>query len=180
LPIFFFHSAAGGAENDPVTVRTDSARARRAPWWREDRSFLLSKAQTGRGMYRLVEKFHGDLGPLARLPLPQFFHLVRKIPYQRDKQGQETIARPAMLLGPAAEFPALDCKKKGILIASWLRANGIPYRLMACGQFPAKKFHHVFPQGAIGGRWRNLDATYPHYRMFQKKARISRAEVLKP
>jgi hypothetical protein len=138
---------------------------------------LFSKSQTGRAMYRLVEAFHGDIGALAGRSLPEYFSFVKRIPYLRDRKGTETVARPRLLL---TEFPALDCKKKAILIAAWCKAHGIPYRFVACSERPDRMIHHVFPQAAIGRRWRNLDATYPKYRMFEKKPRLTRAEVLKP
>lgn len=128
-------------------------------------------------MYRLIEGFHKDLGRLAAMSLPEFFDYVKKIPYQRDKRGVETVARPSLLL---REFPTLDCKKKAILICSWARCNGIPYRLVACSERPDRKFHHVFPQLKVAGRVRNADATYPKYRLNQSKARMTRAEVLRP
>lgn len=128
-------------------------------------------------MYRMVEQFHGDIGGMAGRPLAEFFGYVKQLPYQRDKRGSETVARPALLL---SEFLALDCKKKAILIAAWCKANGIPYRFIACSERPDKMIHHVFPQAAIGKKWRNLDATYSKYRLFQKKPGLTRAEVLKP
>ena len=128
-------------------------------------------------MYRFVERFHRDLGKLASMPLAEFFDYVKKIPYRRDRRGVETVARPGLLL---KEFPALDCKKKAILICAWARCNGIPYRLVACSERPDKKIHHVFPQIKEADRVRNVDATYPKYRLFQNKSRLTRAEVLKP
>lgn len=128
-------------------------------------------------MYRLIEKFHRDLGALAALSPEEFFNLVRLIPYRRDERGREVVARPGLLL---KEFPALDCKKKAILICAWARCNGIPFRLVACSERPDKKIHHVFPQIRVSGKVRNLDATYAKYRIGQKKDRVTRAEVLKP
>lgn len=128
-------------------------------------------------MYRLIERFHQDLGRLAKMPLPEFFDYVKRIPYLRDVKGRETVARPGLLL---KEFPALDCKKKAILICAWARANGVPFRLVACSERPDRKIHHVFPQVKQGDRVRNVDATYAKYSLYQKKPRLTRAEVLKP
>lgn len=126
-------------------------------------------------MYRMVEDYHGDIGAWANRPLTEYFGMVKRLPYQRDKRGEETVARPSLLF---KEFPALDCKKKGILIAAWLRSQGIPYRFIACSERPDGKIHHVFCQGVLDGKWRNLDATYSKYRMFQKKPLLTKAEVL--
>jgi len=128
-------------------------------------------------MYRLIERFHKDLGALAAMPLEKFFDYVKKIPYQRDTRGREVVARPGLLL---KEFPSLDCKKKAILICAWARCNGIPFRLVACSERPDKKIHHVFPQIKNSGRLCNADATYSKYVLGQSKNRVTRAEVLKP
>jgi hypothetical protein len=63
---------------------------------------------------------------------------------------------------------------------SWLKQNAIPARALAVSEMPNKKIHHVFPQGLIGGRWRNIDATYSKYKLFAKKPRVTYAEILKP
>jgi hypothetical protein len=156
---------------------------------------LYSKDQTGRKMYGLIQKYSGDLRntyirkngrlvSLASLPLLDYYNVVRKMPYLRDKKPVETIARPRLLLN--GEFSGVDCKKKAILIGSWLRLNGrrsIPgfqgWRLISVSTRPDKKIHHVFPQVKIGGEWLNLDATYSDYKPFQKKL-VTKAEVLKP
>lgn len=138
---------------------------------------LLDKAQTGRSMHGLVQRFAGDLGALCKLTLPQFYDLVRAIPYQRDTRGQEWTVRPGLLL---KEFPEMDCKKKAILIASWAKCNGIPFRFLSVSERRDGKIHHVFSQLFINGQWLNVDATYPRYKLFQKKTGITRAEILKP
>jgi len=140
---------------------------------------LTAKEQTGREMYRLVEMGHAanDLGELAKMPLPSFYSKVKNIPYKRDVKGTETIARPRLLL---TEFPALDCKKKAILMAAWFRANGIPFKFIAVSENPSRKFHHVFVIAKVSGKWRNVDATYSKYNLFEKKPRVTNHQVLKP
>ncbi len=128
-------------------------------------------------MYSLVRAFASDLGPLARLPLPQFFDVVRKLPYVRDIRGSEVVARPALIL---KEFPAIDCKKKAILIASYLQLNGIPFRFVASSIRKDKRIHHVFTQGNFSGEWRNVDPTYRHYRLFEPKPGLTKTEILQP
>lgn len=140
---------------------------------------LTSKEQTGREMYRLVEigQAANDLGELASLPLLSFYTRVKNIPYKRDKKGTETIARPRLLL---SEFPSLDCKKKAILMAAWFRANKVPFKFIAVSENPSRKFHHVFVIAKVTGKWRNVDATYSHYNLFEKKPRVTNHQVLKP
>lgn len=130
-------------------------------------------------MYRMVEIGHAenDLGELAKLPLPVFFDGVRKMPYARDKKGVERVARPSYLL---SKFPALDCKKKAILMAAWFRARSIPFRFLAVSESPTRKFHHVFVLAMVAGAWRPVDATYARYKLFEKKPRVTRYAVLKP
>lgn len=128
-------------------------------------------------MYSLVRSFASDLGSLANMPLPQFFDVIRKLPYIRDKRGQEVVARPALIL---KEFPAIDCKKKAILIASYLQLHGIPFRFVASSIRKDRRIHHVFTQAEISGEWRNVDPTYRHYRLFEPKRGITKIEILQP
>jgi len=137
-------------------------------------------------MYQLIETFHSDLDHIAaisggvkrdivRMSLPEFYNVVRKIQYRRDTKPVEVVSRPSHIL----KFSRLgmDCKKKAILLGSFLRTRGIPYRLIGSSKNPNGKIHHVFPQAFLNGEWRNVDATYPHYRMYEKKA-VTNAEVL--
>lgn len=141
------------------------------------RSALWNKTQTARSMYALVLAFASDLGTLANLPLPHFFDVIRKLPYIRDKRGQEVVARPALIL---KEFPAIDCKKKAILCASYLQLHGVPWRFMSSSVRKDKKIHHVFCQGLIHGEWKNIDPTYRHYKLFAPKLGLTKTEILKP
>jgi len=130
-------------------------------------------------MYRMVAiGLQGnDLGEVVQMPLPSFFDRVRKIPYQRDRKGRETVARPRLLL---TEFPALDCKKKAILMAAFCASKKIPFRFIAVSESPTRKFHHVFLLAKVAGKWRPVDATYSKYRLFEKKPRVTRWQILQP
>lgn len=152
----------------------------------ENREPLFDKTQTGNAMKSLVEKFSGDLenifikknGRLIRvtaLPLNEYFDLVRKIPYRRDMKPVEVVARPAHIF--KYKTLGMDCKKKSILMGSWLREKKIPFRFIASSRRPDRRIHHVFPQGFLKGKWENLDATYSHYRPYQVKE-VTAAEVL--
>lgn len=121
---------------------------------------------TASKMYEAVEKYHGDLGALSKLNIFDFFNYVKNIPFRTDaqagmKNGNENVGRPAYYLNRTL-FPALDCKKKSTLIASWARSQvpPIPYRFIGMSEQENRKIHHVFPQLFIGGRWMNFDATF--------------------
>ena len=147
---------------------------------------LFKKSQTAKEMYRIIEKYWRDLKrfsvtvnkrnvPLTELTIEQFFNFLRKIPYTKDVKPIEVVARPRYLLNAA--MAGLDCKKKSILMASYLRSNGHNYRLVGSSNRRNKNIHHVFPQVLTKGGWQNLDATYPQYKPYQKK-RVTAYEVL--
>lgn len=141
------------------------------------RSTLWNKTQTARAMYSLVIRFATDLGSYGKLSLQDFFDVVRKIPYLRDTKGSEVVARPRLIF---SEFPAIDCKKKAILMASWMEINKIPWRFISTSMRKDKRIHHVFAQGFINGEWKNVDPTYSYFRLFQPKVGITKTEILKP
>lgn len=147
---------------------------------------LHSKTQTGNEMHRLINRYSGDLRdikvwrggklvPFTSLDLMGAFDLIRKIPYQRDIPPKEIVSRPRYIFQNRNN--GADCKKKSILYASYLRERGIPYRLIASSRKKNRRVHHVFPQGNFLGQWRNCDATYSHYRLFEPKC-VTRMEVL--
>lgn len=124
-------------------------------------------------MYQFAENFSSDLGGLACYPFPDFFSRVAEIPYQSDDDLfadvpgiVEVNARPALLLNRRI-FPALDCKKKAILIGAWAHANGVPFRFLAVSEMPDQVVHHVFADVDLGDGWKTADATLPHYRIGQ-------------
>lgn len=154
---------------------------------------LKSRAQTGRSIYESA-KYYKDLGLHLDTGLQDFFNFVKKIPYKEDKLGLEVVSRPEyLLLGRSphkiirpkyilgeSPFPnGIDCKKKAVLISAWLEAHGIPYRLCAVSEKKNKKIHHVFPQAEIEGKWYNVDATYPYYKLFEgKNNKVTHGEIL--
>lgn len=152
------------------------------------RQRLKSKNQTGREMYRLVDRTAGDLKKImcgdngnkttaAKMPLVNYFNFVKNIPYRRDPKPREIIARPIHI----ARFSNLgaDCKKKAIMMAAWAKSNKIPFRFVASSRRPDKRVHHVFTQARIAGQWVNLDATYPKNKIAMPRNDTKR-EVLKP
>lgn len=152
---------------------------------------LKSRGQTGRQVYRLASTYWPDLDDfgLLDLTLKAFFDKVRKIPYTNDPQGTEYAIRPGFLLDRRM-WPALDCKKKAILIATYLEAHGWKpadgrrgeklYRLVAVSEKPSKEIHHLYVQAFINGKWRNIDPTYETYRIFEPKPHVTFAQELLP
>jgi len=141
------------------------------------------KEKTGREMYGLVNAFAGDLGVYASMSFPDFFRFVAGLPYIADDElfrGRvvEVVARPRWLLDGRL-VPALDCKKKSILIGAWAKANGFPFRFVAVSHLPNKKIHHVMPQIDFGNGWVNVDATFSNHKVGEGQP-ITYAEVLKP
>jgi len=148
---------------------------------------LKSKNQTGREMYRMIAATAGDLKkvfynvggrPVSadKLPLVQWFNIVKNIPYRRDPKPREILARPAHILG--FEKLGADCKKKSLLMAAWCKQNNIPFRFIASSRRKDKKVHHVFPQARIAGQWLPLDATYKRNTIGMKRS-DTKTEVLK-
>lgn len=150
------------------------------------RERLYNKEQTAKMMHGLVNKFCRDLSKfkiktktgfktLNNLEMKEFFDFVRNIPYRMDNSPIEVISRPSHIIKLKGE--GMDCKKKSILIGCYLKCNNIPYRFIASSNKPNKKIHHIFPQVLLGGEWKNLDATYEHYLMFEPK-RVTKTEVV--
>lgn len=147
---------------------------------------LKSKEQTGRGMHYLINKYstdldkiyvrkNGQLVKMSSLTLPEYFNIVRSIPYRKDKKPIEVVSRPKHIF--KHRELGMDCKKKAVLIASYLRKNRMPYRLASSSKKKNKRIHHVFPQAFLNGGWVNVDATYPHYNLYAPKT-VTKFEVL--
>lgn len=139
---------------------------------------LFNKNETANMMHYLVRKYYNDLRsfrirrggksiPLINLTIKQFFDLVRRIPYRQDKKPIEVVSRPVHIL--KLSRLGMDCKKKSVLIASYLKSRKIPYRFIGSSIRKNKKIHHIFPQAYLDGDWVNLDATYNHYKPGQPK-----------
>lgn len=148
---------------------------------------LTSREQTAREMYRLALQYWQDLDQygLLDVDLKTFFNRVRRIPYREDPKGEELTARPAHLLD-RGRWPALDCKKKAILIGAYLVAHGYSpangrkgenlFRFVTISEKSDKVPHHILTQAFMDGKWKNLDPTYPEYRIFEGKEGATLAE----
>jgi len=144
---------------------------------------LVSHRQTGARMAQIVRRFAGDLRlfqfqgkPLPQLPLHKFFDIVKDIPYKQDKRGIEIISRPLNIL--TSPVGGADCKKKAILVASWLKLNGYPWRFVATSMRADGKVHHVIVQGRIDGAWRDIDATYNTNQLYTSPGPTERRDIL--
>lgn len=121
-----------------------------------------------RDLDRVSVRVGGRSRALSSLSLPEIHSVVKNIPYKKDTEPVEVIARPARLLN-GEFYSGIDCKKKAIIIGAWAKKNGVPYRLIASSRRPDRKYHHVFPQVRIGGAWVNTDATYKNMRLGENK-----------
>lgn len=139
---------------------------------------LKDRIQTGKEITWLAKNFWEDLDQYGDLDktLPEFYNKVRSIPYSEDQQN-EVVSRPLFLLD-REYFPSLDCKKKAVLMSSFLEAHGEPWRLVTNSELPTGEQHHIFPQIKIDGEWYNVDATYQDYELFQAKPESTAAEEL--
>lgn len=125
-----------------------------------------------------MDHFAGDLKrfpKIMKMDLQQFFDYVKKIPYQRDIPQKEVVSRPLYLL---TIFPALDCKKKSILMLSFiaLKYGKNAGRLVLSSNRPDGQIGHIFTQFYNGTDWINADATYPQNILGQKK-RVTNYEI---
>jgi transglutaminase-like putative cysteine protease len=141
---------------------------------------LESKYQTVAEIKNMVDKYHGDLRSfpdLVSMPLPEYFFFVKNIPYIRDIKNSEIVSRPKYLL---TLFPALDCKKKSILMGSFMRLKHGPgsYRFCLSSNRPDGNIGHVFTQVFCNGRWINADATYSHNKLGAVK-KVTNFEIVR-
>jgi hypothetical protein len=140
---------------------------------------LRTKYRTVQEINYAVDHFAGDLKrfpKVMKMNLPQFYDYVKKIPYQRDIPQREIVSRPLYLL---TIFPSLDCKKKSILLLSFiaLKFGKSSGRLVLSSNRPDKQIGHIFTQFYNGRDWINADATYPQNILGQKK-RVTNYEIV--
>jgi len=122
---------------------------------------LRSKYRTVKEINFAVNHYAADLKQfpeIMKMSFKQFFNFVKNIPYSRDQKESEVVSRPKYLL---TIFKALDCKKKSILIGSFMRLKFGPgsYRFVLSSNRPDGLISHIFTQ-IFDERWINADATY--------------------
>ncbi len=139
---------------------------------------LTDPRQTAKEMARICTQYAGDIGELAKMPLPRFFDLVRKLPYMPDPQNAETLSRPRYLL--EKDYAFRDCDDKAILMGAWCYLNGHPFGFYASSVKPSRQLHHVWTVAKINGKTVILDPTYRHHKLgvLPRRERITRIEKL--
>jgi len=147
---------------------------------------LKDKRQTSEEIKRLVNVYHGDLNKidimhggrkvcLADLSLGDFYDFVRRLPYRKDTKPVEIVGRPKYIIENHAT--GMDCKKKSVIMASYLKLKKIPFRFVGASSRPDGAIHHIYPEAFFNGEWIHTDATYSHYRIGQRKSETAR-EIL--
>jgi hypothetical protein len=126
-----------------------------------------------------VKRYHNDLKlfpDLVKMTFQQFFDFVKMIPYVKDVPEKEIVSRPKYLL---TLFHSLDCKKKSILVGSFMLLKYGPgsYRFVLSSNRPDGAIGHIFTQIFSGGRWINADATYSNNEINQIK-KVTNAEIV--
>lgn len=136
---------------------------------------LRDRIQSGSNMERIVKTFSEDIEPLDSMSLMEFFNFVRKIPYCEDGEI-ELLDRPKNLLNPEL-WPGLDCKKKAILIASYLQKRGLKWSFVAVCEKLGADIHHVYCLLKNGKKFFPLDATFENAK-FLKINPVYDAEII--
>lgn len=155
-----------------------------------NREPLINRLQTARKIKHLCETFYLDLQlcfimkngkqvSLDKLTLHEYFDFIKNIKYRRDPKPFEIVARPYYLI--KHRKLGLDCKKKGVLMCSYLRMKNYKYRAIGASSRPDGKVHHIYFElfHPIKKIWLSTDATYPQYKLFEKKTNETTHEVLK-
>lgn len=155
-----------------------------------NREPLRNRHQTARRIKHLIEQYYTDIHnvffkdgyrtrPVTELTLKEYFNLIKNIPYRRDPKPFEIVARPYYLF--KHRNLGLDCKKKAVLIGAYIRIKNFKYRAIGSSAREDKKVHHIYLQifDQKTKTWRNVDATYPDYVLFEDKPTETFREVLK-
>jgi hypothetical protein len=151
---------------------------------------LKSKEQTGKEMKRITKRYCNDLQhiflrykgkliSISDLPFIAYFNIIKNMQYKQDKAPIEIVARPKILLKGVQSGAGLDCKKKSILIASWICLNvgKNNFRFVASSKRNDRKITHVFPEILVNQKWLPVDATYSYNKPF-KKEHLTNREIL--
>jgi hypothetical protein len=147
---------------------------------------LKDKRQTAEEIKWLVNNFYGDLDKidimlggrkkcLADLSLNDYYDFVRKLPYKKDNKPVEIVGRPKYIL--EQHSAGLDCKKKAVLMAAFLKLHKIPYRFIGASSRSDGAIHHIYPEANLNGKWTHVDATYTRYRIGKPKQETA-SEIL--
>lgn len=153
------------------------------------REEIDSYKTTIRRMFEFTRRYVDDLRPFARMNLFEFYEYVRELEYRPDSipfpawarvglediKHAERLSRPRYTLSPLWDGPR-DCDDKAILIGTFCRMIGVPFRFVACGRkivldllplsaplsVKPSGVHHVYPEVKLPvSGWVPADPTYP-------------------
>lgn len=147
---------------------------------------LTDKRQTVKRIFWLADKFKNDLDdiytvihgkriPVSSLSLREFYDFVKSLPYKRDVEPVEIVARPSLIIERVLNGFGKDCKKASVLLGAYCNISGIKWRLACISTRPDCQVHHVFNQVYMIGGYHNCDATYPYMSIFEPKY-VTKAE----
>lgn len=108
-------------------------------------------------MYRLADKYTGDVERYDLHTVDQIFNAARRIPYVSDlgSCGEEEC-----LKRPAYGYWEGDCDDKAIFSGAALRRIGVPFRFVTVAFSPTAEMSHVYLEIYRGGKWLPFDPTY--------------------
>ncbi|HOA06341.1 MAG TPA: transglutaminase domain-containing protein [Spirochaetota bacterium] len=131
----------------------------------------MAVVNVGRGSYELLTKtvlelalkYNDDVSAVAAFPVVDFFEFVsRGVPYIAETK--EIIKRPRLTIQSGG-----DCDDKTVLVLAYAIKNKIPARVVLAGKKDTpEKFHHIFPELYINGKWITFDATYKWCRLGER------------
>ncbi len=105
---------------------------------------------------RLICRFSHRIQFMNKYSLETVFDYLRYVPYKKDEPLKEFVLSP----DKAIKMKYADCKKKHIILASYCKNKGIPFRIVLSSNRESKDFHHIFIQCFVKGEWVNYDCTY--------------------
>lgn len=120
----------------------------------------LSVNETLKQMRSMVEAHWRDMAPYVHLPITEAYENIKNIPWRADSIDgfdDEVVMRPSYTMFEMGVGG--DCDDKAVMMASYLKAAGYPWRFVAVGD---DKFEHVYVETQIDGQVVPLDATYPY------------------
>lgn len=149
---------------------------------------LRDKRQTVKRIFWLADRFkndlhtiytarHGQRVPVSELSLREFYDFVKALPYKRDIEPVEIVARPSLVIERVLNGEGKDCKKAAVLLGSYCNLNGIKWRLACISNRRDLQIHHIFNQVDmyLNGQYQNCDATYSYMSIFEPKY-VTKAE----
>jgi transglutaminase-like putative cysteine protease len=145
---------------------------------------LRNLEETVNAMYAIIAQYSSDVAMYASWSPERFYNFVRDIPYRADPKGNEHLQRPAVTINSWS--PWNDCDDLAILMCSYAKEAGIPYRLAVGGSHAyinrrngarVVPFHHVWPEFQFRGVWTPMDATYPRYSPYVHNQRYLKIKV---